>query len=114
MAWFGVRSVYHFGRKVDGTNLFEERIVCFEAGSAEAALEKAAVESRRYVSDSDRSVHPEWEAYEQDGEPLIDGYEVFSQVFESRQSLADFYASRYSAYEYHPDVHGSNEGRPGD
>jgi len=27
MPWFGVRSVYRFGQKADGTNIFEERIV---------------------------------------------------------------------------------------
>ena len=29
MAFYGVRSLYHFGVKPDGTNIFEERIVCF-------------------------------------------------------------------------------------
>ena len=31
MAWYAIRSVYLFGVKEDGTNVFEERVVAFEA-----------------------------------------------------------------------------------
>ena len=42
-------------------------------------------------------------AYIQDGDALIDGYEVWSELYESRQSLADFYEARYTACDYTPD-----------
>ena len=32
-----------------------------------------------------------------------DGAEVWSEMFESRLSLFDFYARRYTEYDYHPD-----------
>lgn len=95
--------MYLFGRKSDGTNIFEERIVCFEAGSATEALEKGEAESERYAADNGFVVFPERESYEQDGAPLIDGYEVWSVLLESRDSLADFYAARYAKYDYVPE-----------
>jgi hypothetical protein len=101
--WFGVRSIYLFGAKSDGSNVFEERVVCFEADSPAAALAKAKVESEQYASSQDFEVFPDRVAYEQDGDALVDGYEVWSELFESRESLAEFYASRYAKYEYHPE-----------
>ena len=103
MPWFAIRSVYLFGRKSDGTNVFEERVVCFEAPTADDAHARAARESERYAADNGFEVFPEREAYRQDDEPLIDGYELWSVMYESRQSLAEFYAARYSAYDYRPD-----------
>jgi hypothetical protein len=103
MAWFGIRSVYLFGKKSDGTNIFEERIVCFEAESADEAFAKAEAESERYAQANGFEAFPEREAYEQDGDRLIDGYEVWSVLFESRESLADFYAARYGKYDYRPE-----------
>jgi hypothetical protein len=103
MAWFAIRSIYLFGQKSDGTNVFEERIVCFEAESADAAHDKAHLESERYARDNGFQVFPERESYEQDGDRLIDGYEVWSVLYEARTSLADFYAARYRRYDYHPE-----------
>ena len=103
MAWFAVRSVYLFGQKTDGTNVFEERVVCFQAESADAAYAKAKQESERYAQDNGCEVFPERVGYEQDGDPLIDGYEVWSELFESRETLADFYAARYTKYDYRPE-----------
>ena len=106
MPWFAVRSVYLFGRKSDGTNIFEERIVCFEGASYDEAFEKAERESDAYVASAsfkDFEVFEVQDAYEQDGDPLIDGYEVYSKLYESRESLAEFYANRYDRYEYHPE-----------
>ena len=103
MAWFAIRSVYRFGEKSDGTNIFEERVVCFEAESADAAHAKAKAESERYAAEHDFEVFPERDGYEQDGDPLIDGYEVWSVLFEARESLADFYAARYARYDYRPE-----------
>lgn len=103
MPWFAVRSVYLFGRKSDGVNIFEERIVCFEAQAAEVALEKGVAESKQYAADNELVAFPERDAYGQDGEPLIEGYELWSVLFESRDSLEDFYAARYTKYDYHPE-----------
>lgn len=44
MPWFGVRSGYLFGAKADGTSIFEERVVIFEA--AFYAARYAAFEHR--------------------------------------------------------------------
>lgn len=112
MAWFGVRSVYLFGRKSDGTNVFEERIVCFKAGSADEALERGRVESERYAADNGMEAFPVRESYEQDGDSLIDGYEVWSVLLESRDSLADFFADRYAKYDYRPEWYAKHDRRP--
>jgi hypothetical protein len=103
MAWFGIRSVYFWGQKSDGTNVFEERVVCFEAPTADEAHAKARRESERYAADNGYTAHPEQEGYEQDGDTLIDGYEVWSLLLESRESLAEFYAARYLKYDYQPE-----------
>jgi hypothetical protein len=103
MPWYAIRTVYHFGTKNDGTNVFEERVVCFEAASWAEAHAKADTESDKYAKAHEMEAHPEQSGYEQDGEPLIDGYEIWSELFESRDTLEEFYAKRYAAYEYHPD-----------
>lgn len=103
MPWYAARTVYHFGVKNDGTNIFEERVVSFEAADWQEAHAKADAESLAYAKDRNLSVHPERSGYEQDGEQLIDGYELWSELFESRLSLQEFYAERYAKYEYHPD-----------
>jgi hypothetical protein len=101
--WFGIRAIYHFGRKKDGTNIFEERIVVFSAANAEEVFTKAEREADEYARVTNMQRHPYLEAYEQDGDDLIDGYEVWSQCFESSEDLESFVKSRYDKYEYHPD-----------
>lgn len=103
MPWFGVRSIYLFGQKADGTNIFEERVVCFEAANSGEALQRAAAESEQYVANTELAVFPDWRGYEQDGEGLVDGYEVWSTLFEARMSLDEFYAVRYATFEHRPD-----------
>jgi hypothetical protein len=103
MPWFAIRTVYHFGVKADGTNVFEERVVSFEAESAADAHRKADAESDAYALENNFVAHPEQSGYQQDGSPQIDGYEVWSELFESRQTLEQFYASRYTAFLYTPD-----------
>lgn len=103
MAWYGMRSIYLFGKKSDGTNIYEERIVSIESDSFEAALEKGALESERYAAENEIEALPEREGYEQDGDTLIDEYELWSCLFESRESPAEFYASRYAKYDYEPE-----------
>lgn len=58
MGWYAVRTVYHFGRKADGTNLFEERIVGFVADSFDEAIDKAAEETHRYAASRNITFHP--------------------------------------------------------
>lgn len=48
MGWYAIRTVYHFGTKSDGTNIFEERMVAFEAASFDEALQKADEEAAKY------------------------------------------------------------------
>jgi hypothetical protein len=103
MLWFAVQSLYFCRRKSDGTSIFEERVVVFEAESAAEAFEKAERESDQYARVNDFKAHPVQEGYEQDGEPLIDGYEVWSVMLEARVSLEEFYESRYARYDYHPE-----------
>jgi hypothetical protein len=103
MPWFAVRSLYFCRRKSDGTSIFEERVVVFEARSAGVALKKAEQESDQYARMHNFSAHPMRESYELDGEPLIDGYEVWSVMLEACASLEEFYASRYARYDYHPE-----------
>nr|WP_315487440.1 hypothetical protein [uncultured Undibacterium sp.] len=103
MAWYGIRNIYHFGVKSDGVNIFEERIVCFEANSEEEAHIKGLKEANEYALSNDFEVGLEQYAYMQDGDALIDGYEVYSQLFESTQSLEEFYANRYERYQHYPE-----------
>jgi hypothetical protein len=101
--WYAVRTVYHFGVKSDGKNVFEERVVCFEASGWPEAHRKADQESGAYAKENKFIAHPEHSGYEQDGQPLINGYELWSELFESNQTLEEFYAERYSKFEYHPE-----------
>ena len=101
--WFGVRAIYLFGKKKDGTNIFEERIVAISASTIEEALAKAKREADEYAAALKMERHPWLEGYEQDGDALIDGYEVWSNLYESSEDLRSFVESRYGKYEYHPD-----------
>ena len=100
MAWFGIRSIYFLGQKYGGMNIFEERVVCFEASSADEAHVKARLESSTYASDCKIQSYPLHEGYKQDGTPLVDGYEVWSVLFQSTESLPEFVANRYERYRY--------------
>ena len=101
--WYAIRTVYHFGTKTDGTNVFEERIVCFNAQSWEEAHQRAEAESERYEVSNNAVAHPEQIGYEQDGKSLADEYELWSELFESKATLEAFYAERYENYEYQPE-----------
>ena len=101
--WFGIRSVFYFGQKKDGTNIFEERVVVFSASSEEEAFAKAGEEAKLYAAVNNREWHPWQIAFEQDGLPLIDGYEVWSELYESSEDFQTFVKSRYDNYEFHPD-----------
>ena len=102
-SWFGVRSVVQWRQKADGKNVFEERIVVFCAHTPAEALVKAQGESDRYTEEGPEPVDMEFVAYHQDGGPLIDGYEVWSERYETDEDYEAFYAARYEKYKYHPD-----------
>jgi hypothetical protein len=95
-----------WGQKTDGTNVFEERVVAFKALSDQEAFEKAKIEAKEYSKereDGEYECYPEQVLYLLDEEELIDGYEVWSEMFEAKLSLNEFYDNRYSQYEYHPE-----------
>ena len=102
MPWFAIRNVYLFGKKADGTSIFEERVVCFEANTTEDAHAKAAIEADQYAADCGFVVHRHQYGYEMDEDPLIDGREVWSVLFESNETLEQFYENRYMKYDYAP------------
>ncbi|GGA29511.1 DUF4288 domain-containing protein [Dyella nitratireducens] len=103
MAWYGIRTIYQWGEKSDGTSIFEERIVVFEATSSDEAHAKASTEAKAYSGGTAWIAYPEQVGYEQDGKPLVDAYEVWSELFEGSCSLDEFYAQRYSRFLYHPE-----------
>lgn len=104
MGWFATRSVYLFATKENGTNIFEERIVCFQACDFEEANAKAVKEAEHYAADNHFEVHKEQLTYQQDGRALIDGYELWSELYEANMSLDEFYNEQYRKNLYHPDV----------
>lgn len=103
MPWYAIRNVYLFGTKQNGTNVFEERVVCFEAQSWDEAHKKAEAEAAEYARDNGFIAYSEQSGYEQDGNALIDGYEVWSELFEANETLEEFYKNRYTKYEYQPE-----------
>ncbi len=103
MAWFAVRSVLLFGKKRDGSNVFEERVVCFRAEDVPEAHDKARIEAEEYAEQNDCELHEEQVGYAQDGDDLIDGYELWSRLYESPLSLAAFYRAKYEIFRYRPE-----------
>jgi hypothetical protein len=101
--WFGVRSLFLFGKKQDGTNIIEERIVVYSGQDWEDVFAKAEQADAAYIRDSAMMVHPWREAYEQDGDALIDGYEVWSTLYETPSSLDEFVHQHYECPAFHPD-----------
>jgi len=102
MPSYAIRTVYLFGVKLDGKNVFEERVVAFDAESWAQAHEKGEAESEKYAQQNNFVAHPEQSGYLQDGHALPDGYEVWSELFEDNSSLPEFYAKRYGDFEYGP------------
>ena len=74
MEWIAIRSVYHFGVNKNQINVFEERVVVFQAKNFEEAHAKATKESEEYAKDNEFILHSEQSGYKQDGRELIDGY----------------------------------------
>jgi len=104
MSWYAVRRVYHWGTKENGKkNVFEERTVCIEAADLDNAYDKGVIESKQYLDGADFSTHEEQTVFKQIGEPLIDGYEVWSELYESELSMQEFFEDRYKKYNYNRD-----------
>jgi len=102
LSWYGARSVYHFGVNSEGLNVFEERVVCIKAKSTEEAHARARKEAEDYAESNQFEMHPEQSFYKQDGDKLIKNYEVWSELFQSNQTLDKFYKERYLKYLYDP------------
>jgi len=107
MEWFAVRNIYHCGtNKNNNKNIFEERIVCFYVLDTDEAHARGAIESEEYAHCNNFKSIPEQLVYKQDGEKLIDGYELWSELYESDLTLEGFYMARYTKYIYNPDTDG--------
>lgn len=104
MPWFAIRTVYLTGQKADGANVFEERVVCFSAADWDVAHAQGDAESTAYADANGYEAHREQSGYEQDGDDLVDGYEVWSELFESRLGLDGFYVERYERFAFTPDT----------
>jgi len=103
MNWYAARTIYLFGDKPDGKNIYEERIVVFNAIDFEEAHIKAKKESRLYAQDNGFEAYKEQVIYQQDGKNLIEAYEVWSELYESDKSLAEFYQAKYQSDCYNAD-----------
>ncbi len=103
MAWYGARNIYLFGVSPEGKNIFEERIVCIQASTKEEAHAKGIAESREYAFENGFEPHDEQVIYRQDGEALIDGYEVWSELYQSNKSLNEFYLEHCIKNVYQPE-----------
>ena len=103
MNWYAIRSIYRMGKKRNGKNIFEERIVVFCGKDWDEALEKAAEESKSYSECIQAKAFQMKAGYLQNGEALIDGYEVWSEFNETELDLRSFYATKYSQFKYKPE-----------
>lgn len=98
--WFAIRTIYQCFRKDSGRNVFEERICAFKSCSEEGAFKKAYEEGVQYAKDNNMVRHPWMVCYWQDGDTLIDGYELWSELFESDNSLSEIVEEKYNKYVY--------------
>jgi adenosine deaminase len=103
MSWYAIRTVYQFGTKRNGINVFEERIICFYAQTWPEAHSRAEAEAAEYARENGFKAHSEQYGYEQDGTALVDGYELWSELFEANASSESFYNARYVNFLYTPD-----------
>ncbi len=75
--WFSVRSVYRHPDVDEGREVYEERVVLFNADDFDAAIALAESEAADYVEDTDNEVLPLFQAHWLFDDPA-DGGEVFS------------------------------------
>ena len=97
MSWFALRAVYVHGSE-PGAFVYEERIVLYEAASADAAFDQAEADSSQYLSLNPgfRRVGA-WECFDvhvRDGG--FRGAEVWSNLLQSPLEPSEFYAKRYA------------------
>ena len=105
MSWYAIRTLYHLGTKRNGKYVYEERIVSFCGENFDEAFKKATIESFEYCSclGNDRqSPYSIKVAYEVDEYTLYDGYELWSNLYESYLNIRQFYKEKYSKYKYIP------------
>ncbi|KOR33181.1 hypothetical protein TI05_02620 [Achromatium sp. WMS3] len=106
-AWYAIRTLYLWGQNSNGANVIEERIVAFKAPSYMDAFTKAQEEAEDYAvsggTEQAYTIHPNQLSYHLDAGELIDGHEVWSELFATEESLDEFYENRYVRYEYQPD-----------
>lgn len=103
MPWYAIRTVVLFGCKRNGTNVFEEHVVCFDAHTWPEAHARGKAEAEGYARENGLRAHPEQYGYQQDGAALVDRYELWSELFEANTSLESFYEARYKNFLYTPD-----------
>jgi len=100
MNWYGARSLYLFGIKDNGKKIYEERVVVFSANDFAEAHKKAELEAETYAKENEFEFYPDQTLYKQDGLNLIDGYEVWSVLYESDDDIEIFYQKKYEAFLY--------------
>lgn len=99
MDWYGARTVYQWAEPRGKAYLYEERIVVVCAESDEAAFAKAEAEAEAYAIANGVRWMGAAVLYHQDGDALIDGYEVWSVLMDSDDPYDVFCAKRYGAFE---------------
>ena len=72
----------------------------FLAESFEEAHEKGKSESELYAKENDFDVHSEQLVYKQDGKQLLDGYELWSELYQAPLDLESFYKEHYLKHAY--------------
>jgi hypothetical protein len=90
MGWFAVRSIYRFGAQDDRRPTYEERVVLFEAATADVAIARAEVEAVAYAEVlGDCEPTGLFQSYWLFDEPG-DGAEVFSLMRSSELEPDDY------------------------
>lgn len=89
MKWFSVRSVYRSKGTLDGSELYEERVVLFRAEDFDDAIAKAEADAAEYVDGLDSEVLPLFQAHWLFDDPA-DGVEVFSLMRVSDLKPGDY------------------------
>lgn len=90
MGWYGVRSVYRFEAAVDGHDVYEERVVLFEADDFDAAIAKAEEEATAYVAALEHGeVLPLFQSYAV-SDDVGEGAELFSLMRTSELEPDDY------------------------
>jgi len=97
MSWFALRAVYLHGTE-PGAFVYEERIVLYEAASAEAAFDQAEADSSRYLSLNPRFRRiGEWVCFDVHlTNGGFQGTEVWSGLLQSPLEPSEFNSKRYT------------------